>query len=271
MVPNSDQSFSLSSLGLQTLQYNSGATSPSFSGPNTPGANVSIQESGYTIASFNLPKGTGFHYVPTPMLQAGIGLIAHTQLSIRYLPKINTNKYGNYQLFGAAIQHGLNQYIPGGKLLPVKFSIMAGFTDFKASTDLNVQPESGVSNPNNYDATTWSGQMVKTETKAYTINALVGKNLPILSVYAGVGLESSKMTVSTPGSYPITVYDSNPSNSSHKKIAKVDDPVNIKIKGSNTFRALAGFKLKLTVFYLSGTYTISKYSMASIGFGLNFR
>lgn len=273
IVPTSDQTFDLNNLGLQELQYNqnSSTTSPTLSGPKTAGPNVSIKDNGYTIASFNLPGGTGFHYIPAPMIQAGIGLIAHTQLTLRYLPKVNAGKYGNYQLFGFGLQHGLNQYIPEGKLLPVKLSIMFGYTDFKASKDLNVQPEQGVANPDNYDSNTWKGQQIKTETKAYTINALVGKNLPFISVYGGIGIESSKMTASTPGSYPITEFDSNPANSSHKKIGKIDNPINLSIKGENSFRALVGLKLKLAVFYISANYTISKYSIANVGAGFSFR
>lgn len=276
MVPSNDQTFDVNALNLSNLHYQNGPqNSPTFSGPKESGATFTVQQQlngqTYNIGNITLPKGTGFHFVPTPMLQAGIGLIAHTQITIRYLPKTNLKKYGNYQLFGVGIQHGLNQYLPGGKLLPVKLSIMAGYTDFKASGNLTVNPMVDGNTTDSYPSSTWDGQQVKTETKAFTVNALVGKNLPIIAVYAGVGYESSKMSTSTPGSYPLTVPDPTSSNVNHKKVVKIDTPVDIKIKGANSFRALVGFKLKLTIFYISGTYTISKYTMANVGFGLNFR
>lgn len=279
LVPTSDQTFNVNALNLQHLQVSNGSSteSPTFSGPKSSGPTLNIQQqyngNTYNLGSITLPSGTGFHFVPTPMLQAGVGLIAHTQITLRYLPKTNLHKYGEYQLFGFAIQHGLNQYIPGGKLLPVKFSIMVGYTDFKASdSNINITPSSNQSNTvNSYSSTEWNGQQIKSETKAYTINAIVGKNLPIIAVYGGLGYEAAKMTANTLGNYPIVVPDPTTNNPTQKKVEALTDPINLSIKDSNSFRAFVGFKLKLTVFYISANYTISKYSVASAGFGLNFR
>ncbi|HKJ44768.1 MAG TPA: DUF6588 family protein [Balneolales bacterium] len=272
-VPTTDQSFDAAKLNLQRLQYdtNSPEMSPTLAGAKQSGSTFNIVDQGYNLGSVTMPKGTGYSFVPSPMFKVGIGLIHDTEIMIRYLPQVNIKNYGKMNLYGFGIKHGLNQWIPGGKLLPVNLSVMFGYTDFKASSDLSVNPQTDANTSNQYDGSTWQGQQVKTETKAYTVNALVGKSLPIIAVYAGVGIESSKMTVATPGNYPITVPDPTQTNPNHKKIDKLSDPVDINIKGANTFHAIVGARLRFLIFSLSASYTMANYSIANVGVGISFR
>ncbi|HKJ34828.1 MAG TPA: DUF6588 family protein [Balneolales bacterium] len=272
-IPSSDQSFNAANLKLQRLQYdqNSPQMSSTIGGPKQMGSKFNIVDQGYNLGSITMPEGTGYHFIPSPMIQVGVGLIHHTDIMIRFLPNIKVPNYGRFHLYGFGIKHGLNQWIPGGKFLPVNLSIMAGFTDFKANSGLNVQPQDGPNTTDSYDPSTWNGQKITTETKAYTINALVGKSLPILAVYAGVGYESSKMTVATPGNYPVTVPAPTQANPSHKKIDKLVRPIAFSIKGANSFRALVGLRIHVLIFSLSANYTIANYSMANVGFGFSFR
>lgn len=277
LIPTSDKNFNAAKLNLKNLQYdsNSPSMSPTIGGAKHSGTTFDIYKNyngkQYNLGKVTMPKGTGLSFIPTPMIQADVGLVHHTEIMLRYLPTFKVPKYGTFSLYGFGIKHGLNQWIPGGKFLPVNLSLMAGFTDFKAHTGLNVQPETGSNISDPYQPSTWNGQQVRTETKAFTINAIAGKTLPIFAAYVGVGYESSKMNVATPGNYPITVPDPTPTNTSHKKIDKITKPVNFSIKDANTFHALVGIRLHVLIFSLSANYTIGNYSIAHVGLGFSFR
>ena len=78
IVPGSAGTFDISSIGLSTTLSGSG-TASTVSGPNTDGPQMTYNSGGYTLASFKTPPGTGWKYIPVPMLQVGIGLPLGTE------------------------------------------------------------------------------------------------------------------------------------------------------------------------------------------------
>lgn len=113
-------------------------------------------------------------------------------------------------------------------------------------------------------------------TDAWTINALVGKSLPVISVYAGVGYETSTLNVTTPGSYPTVIPNDafdpqNPDQEEPFIVDAVDEPIDLSIDGDNGFRTLAGFRMRFAIFHVSGSYTLSNYSSYNLGVGISFR
>lgn len=227
------------------------------------------------LFSFELPDGTGFSYAPSPMIQATAGLIRDTDLSLRLVPSVSAPDVdGSVSLFGLGAKHGLNQYLPGGALLPVDLSIQLGYTQFNFDIGTDVQPESGSDIYNPYDDSEWENQEVTLKASGYTVNLLVGKNLPVLSVFGGLGFQSSTTDVNVKGSYPVTVpneeYDAS-SNPDPKAIEAITDPLNLSIDGENSVHALAGFRVRLGFIAVSGSYTLSNYPVANVGVGLSFR
>lgn len=285
MVPGSDQSFDVTAIGLQELSYDSGPTvTPTINGtdnaaPTRIVLEKQVQGQTYTFADFNMPQGTGFSYVPSPLLQVGIGTIKDTELDIRYMPETkipSTDVHVN--MIGLALKHGINQWLPGGKYLPVDLSVMAGYSENSITSGFDVQPYVDNDTYNDYPASTWDGQKADITTSAFTLDALVGKSLPFISVFGGVGFETSKMTIKTPGSYPLTVpnenYDPNATqgpNSYPKIVEDLKDPIDTQIDGANSVHALAGFTVKMAVFHITGSYTVGSYSVANVGIGFSFR
>jgi len=231
------------------------------------------------LVDFNMPEGSGFGYVPAPIIKAGVGIVKDTELMLRYTPKTEIGDFGSFNLFGVGAKHGINQWLPGGKLLPVNLSVMFGYTSMEVGSDLDLTASDVIQNRNNidnpYDASQWDGQTVELNTDAWTINALVGKSLPIISVYGGVGYEASTFSITTPGSYPTVVpneaFQNDPQNNEPLIVDAVDEPIDVSIDGDNGFRALAGFRLKFTVLHISGSYTLSNYSSYNLGVGISFR
>lgn len=283
-VPAADKVFDVARIEPQFQQlelFSESGITPTIAGDDVTGARIGQM---YThpgtgereeLFSFELPRGTGFPLVPTPMIQGTVGIPNDTDISLRLVPSISVpNADGQVSLFGIGAKHGLNQWIPGGKVLPIDISLQAGYTQFNFDIDANVQPESGSDIRNDFDAGEWENQRLELKSSGYTANLLFGRNLPIVSVFAGVGFQSSTMKIITKGSYPITApnasYD--PETSPEPKaIEALTDPVDISFEGENAVHALAGFRVRLGFIAISGSYTISDYPVANVGVGFSMR
>lgn len=213
--------------------------------------------------------------MPAPVIQASLGVPADSEISVRYVPPVTSgNVDGSVSLYGLGIKHGLNQWFPGGAAFPVDFSIQLGYTEFNFDIDTDVQPENGSDIRNDFTAEEWENQTIELQTSGFVGNLLVGRNFPFISLFAGAGIQSSTSDIITKGSYPITVPNANydPSTSPETKaIESVRDPFDLSIDGENSIHALAGFRIRLGILALSGSYTIADYPVANVGIGLSFR
>lgn len=286
-IPSADQLFNVNDLSFTQLELISGnPVTPTVAGegatntemgaywddPRTPGSND-------VLFSFEVPGGTGFPYTFSPMVQASIGLIKDTDVTLRYIPEVDVPGVdASLGLFGFGIKHGLNQWLPGGKFLPVDVSVQFGYTSFNANSGFEVKPFVHSDTYNSYPSTTWDGQGIEMETTASTFNAIVGKTLPFISVYAGVGYENSKTTFKTPGSYPIVTpnpdynpFSSDPAQNSEKVIKKIDGPIDLEFNGTNSLRGFVGARIKIAILQISASYTLANYSSFNVGFGIGLR
>lgn len=298
VVPTTDQIFNVNDLNLTELVLISGnPETPTIAGANSTDTRLGVlwddprtPQDDDVLFDFEIPSGTDFPYAPAPMIQASVGLIKDTDISLRYIPQTDFNVdpiNSSLGLFGFGVKHGINQWLPGEKLIPVDLSVQFGYTAFNASAGFDVLPQdesSDVFNP--YNDSNWDGQGIDLETKASTFNAIVGKTLPIISVYAGLGIESSKTTITTPGAYPLTspatpddqsqypneIYhpQDNPDGAT-QIIREIDSPIDLEIKGSNSMRAFVGTRIRLTVLQISASYTLANYSTFNVGFGISLR
>lgn len=285
-VPSSDEAFDVAHLEqhFQQLElFSPSGITPTIAGDDVSGARVGQM---YThpvtgqqdeLFSFELPQGTGVPIVPAAMIQGTIGIPNDTDISLRLVPSVTSpNVDGQVSLFGIGAKHGLNQWIPGGTVLPIDISLQVGYTRFNFDIETNVRPESETDNNirDDYSADEWNDQRFELSSSGYTANLLVGRNLPILSVFAGVGFQSSTTEIATKGSYPVTVPNENfdpDSSPQTKAIEALVDPFNISVDGDNSIHALAGFRIRLGFIALSGSYTISDYPVANVGIGISMR
>ncbi|PLX12891.1 MAG: hypothetical protein C0597_12460, partial [Marinilabiliales bacterium] len=150
MIPSSDQSYDASDLELgdpaNGLNVDViGENSPTAAGKKNAGQqliyNQDILGVDVPIASFNLPKGTGFAYTPMPMLQVGVGLMKESELNFRYSPDIEWGNGSKIGLWGVGIKHGIKQWIPALNKLPLfDLTLQGGYTKMKSTTALNFMP-----------------------------------------------------------------------------------------------------------------------------------
>ena len=285
IVPSGDRSFNIDDINFQNLERVGGppeaqtAFGEDMSGPEMGifGTNP-VTGQRQEITRFTMPEGTGYPYVPAPMVQATVGIIKDTDVSIRFMPAVTVDDF-SVSLFGLGFKHGLNQWLPGGALLPVDLSIQLGYTQLTSDYGFELLPDQGndIYNPFSGNPSLWDSQAVEFDATGFTGNILVGKNLPVLSVFGGVGFQTSSITIVSPGSYPITSFnpDFNPADQSEetreKIIERIDDPIDLEFDGSNSIHALAGFRIRLGFIAVSGSYTLSDYPVANVGVGLSFR
>lgn len=295
MIPTDDQTVDLSTLGLSSkVSFPNGNTTPTIAGGKDGNATVRITETvsttvgGQTVsqdvilANLEMPDGLDVPFFPLPMVQAGVGLIFDTDLTVRYFPKTDFGDYGSVELVGASVKHGLDQWIPGGGLLPVNITLQAGFTQFKSSANLSLLPtdysgqQADIANYATYAAKNYDGQQVQFETTAWTANLLVGKKLSLvvigLGAYVGAGIESSTTILKVNGNYPILVPNTSYTLGGPTLMFEdIPDPIDLEFTGANSMRLLGGVRFSLGIFDFFGEYTLSKYPTANAGFAISFR
>jgi len=287
VVPKADKTFSVPDLNLEQLEVASGPSNlqtingKSDVSTTTLAAYETINGQREKLFEFDMPTGTDFGYVPAPELKGAVGIFKDTEVMLRYVPEVDISDYGTFSQYGFGAKHGLNQWLPGGNLLPVNISIMAGYTKQTVSSGFRLTGEDIITNPNQTEnpyanqPETWDGQKIEIDTEAYTINALVGKSLPVIAVYGGVGYEVSTMNIGTPGTYPTIGqnpdYQGGTNNEDPLIVKTLEEPIGLELEGENGLHALAGFRVRFTIFHISASYKLANYSTFNAGFGISFR
>ena len=273
-VPPSAETFDISELDLSPLVTGTGIA-PTVAGPGEEGPEMTVQAEGITLATFRTPPGTGWKIVPVPTATVGIGLPFGTELKGRFIPKINIGDGGNVSLWGAGIMHSIMQYIPGNNLMPFDISAFAGFTRLSGNVKLLLQP----GEPQNYidfnPDTDFGNQQLTATIDALNAGIIGSFNLPVITLYGGLGYSKTRTGVTLKGLYPTPVAVTDPVTphaeyNDNGVIAGEDFPA-IEIENFSGLRANAGIRLKLAIFTFHVDYTRSHYNVLSTGLGISFR
>jgi len=279
-VPDMDKSFDPNKLDLVGIE-SPDLSSPTAMGDNSSGATLNyVQNIGgqdYTLASFDLPKGTGIGFAPAPMLQVGVGLVKGTEVVGRYIPDMKLGSQAEIGLWGIGIKHSIKQWIPAINKLPIlHLSVMGGYTQLTSQTDLSFTPQTYIdaglidqSNVGDY-GNTYDNQVMGLDVSSFSANLIVSANLPVVTFYGGVGINNTKTTLGLSGNYPLLDVENG-----EKVITSKTDPIDMEIEhqgGSRTDpRYNIGMRFKFAVITLHFDYTYSNYSVATAGLGLSFR
>ena len=238
LIPESYKMFSISEIGGNSF---SGGETPTIVGEKEP------SEITYDSSSVKMPSGLNIPVFPVPIVQAGIGLIKDTEISVRYLPKINVGKVEQINLYGLGVKHDLLQWIPGGKILPISLSVQGGYTKFSSSVII----ENVIGDKNNELAF---------DVEAMTVNIILSKKILMFTPYASIGYNSSKSSFKIDGDYAIGALELN-----------AEELANIEYESNTEIRANLGFRFNIAILALQANYTISKYPVATLGAGISFR
>jgi hypothetical protein len=167
--------------------------------------------------------------------------------------------------------HNVTQYIPGTKLLPFDVSVFGGYTKLQGHIPVSLQPGT----PTAY-STAWdfASQRMAASVQAFNISVVGSLNIPVLTVYGGLGYSKTQTKIELEGNYPTPVFVATPTPHSEYNDSGVlsgDELPGIDIKNFSGVRANAGVRFKFAVVTIHIDYTRSQYNVLSAGLGISFR
>lgn len=271
IIPAKDKTFDINSLGLANIKpTNSNQTiAPTFGGDKNLSTGITYTDKG-TGATYNttLPKGVT-QYVPAPQIQLTVGLIKHTDLSVRFIPTVKiTDDVGKVGMFGFGLKHDIIQdFAIKGKEYPFDLAIAFGYTHLNYTKSLDVQPDNGsiVSG-----STDFSNQRLEGHFNGINASLIFSKKIMFFTPFISVGYQKSSTDVSLKGNYPfvtgVTPVTNKPSYTSYA------DPISVNgsYAGLSGTRADLGFQLSLAFFKVYASYGVSSTSYNSFNAGLGF-
>jgi hypothetical protein len=288
-LPSSLKTYDLSTLNLSSLKYNN-PVGPTIAGKDVTGPEMTFTQT-VTLpdkstqdvsVKFNMPKGVNLPIVPTFVIQAGIGLPKGTEIIGRYMPTLKIGDYGKMGLWGIGIKHDLKQWIPVVNKVPFwSMSVLFSYTGFNSS----VKGEFLTPDPNYFYTTglnmdIYNNQKVELKSSAFDASLLLSTNIPVINVYAGLGLVSASSSLKLNGTFPVPdtpkaldVQNSVDNNEDVKLgVKNILDPLDVKMVSKTNFKATVGLRLKLGLLTLHGDYSyLDKMNLFSAGIGLSFR
>lgn len=244
MVPSSKTSYNIKDLNLQTFELEDGSSeiAPNMSGEMSNSDLPVLTDKQYGLTSFTVPNGAGMDYMPCPMIQAAVGLPLKSEIVVRYMPELKYGDLGKVGLWGVALKHNIDHYIPGLSKVPFfNMTLMGGYTQLNGSVTL---PE------NDYLE---NGEL-KIESGAFTTRLLIGANFPFIALYTGVGYGNTSSDFNINGTFG----------------SETGNIIALNYKNSDV-NFNAGMRIRLGIIALHGDYTVGEYSMITAGLGFSFR
>jgi len=271
MVPSSDNNFTIpNNLNVLQLQNPSlGNTSPTIAGGtgNGPSMNVMVNNPltgrDTAVTNFKMPGGLSLKIVSLPIAQLTVGLIKNTDISFRYMPTFNIPGAINASasLWGIGLKHDLIKDFSVLSMIPIDFSIQGGYTGFKSSVGLSLEPDANAIQT----GADYSNQKMEFDVNSYTVNLILSKKLPSVTFYGSVGYEHSSSKFSILGTYPITTLNAN----GQTQVTDITDPVSLNLAGVNGMKANVGVRFRIVIFTLHADYTFASYGGFTTGFGVD--
>ena len=271
-APSSAKKFDVSRLNLNSLSLKPGESNfaPTIAGSKGDGpVMVYSRTVGGTeqTMEFALPPGAGIAVTPMPMIQAAVGLPFNTEIIGRFFPKVEIPDVGRFSMWGIGAKNEFKEFIPGFKMLPINVSFMIGYTQMNSEFDISYKPDTYVSGGSS--ESDYNNQKLALNARGYTARLLVGKSIPVLTVYAGVGYSKSVTDIDLKGRYPGVGFE----NGSLSVTNNADLPINPLSLGFDDSGVSfnAGLRIKLAIIAFHFDYTLGKYPMYNAGVGINFR
>jgi hypothetical protein len=223
-------------------------------------------DNGNQVSTFDLPKGV-IQYVPAPNIQLTVGLVKHTDLTIRTTPTIKiSDDAGSVGVFGFGLKHDIIQdFAKKGAIKPFDLAIAVNYNRLKYSKTLDVKPSNGTTAAPG-QSSDFSNQHIDAVFSGVNIQAIISKKLLFFTPFVSVGYQTAKTNLDVLGNYPIQ--STVPGQGSF--YTTITDPVHINQNSISGLRGDLGFQLNLAIFRIyasvsqGGGYTSGN---AGIGFG----
>lgn len=184
--------------------------------------------SAHDINTLKLCDGIGLDMAPLVIPQVFMGIPFGFEITGRYFPAVELFKeVGELSFWSIGIKNQISKLIP---LCPVAISLQGVYQQFEL------------------------GDIITS--KCTFINAQASKEFIFLTLYGGVGLESTKLTAKY--NYTFQTID-----------GEVTESVKFDIEGENKYRVTAGIRYKLSIIDICADYSIGYYQIIRIGLGFS--
>jgi hypothetical protein len=269
IVPSIDNTYDVSKIGLQN--FSGTGMAPTVSGPDNPLPVLTSRPiSGVAAMSVETPPGSDWGLIPVPSLQVGIGLPLGSELKVRYIPKITVSD-NNISSWGVGLLHSITQYLPGDELLPFDISVFGAYSKLTGNVPISMKPGDPQFYSSMYPSTAWNNQNFKMTTAAWNASAIASFNLPVLTLYGGLGFSKTATTIDLTGNFPLPTPSLSEAGFIYEDAGVVKNFPAIEIENYSGLRANAGLRLKFAVLTWHIDYTWANYSVVSSGLGISFR
>lgn len=273
-IPARDRTFDLNEIGLSKLTLENPAKhiAPTVAGGKGEVPVLQVHDlEGNVISTFSTPEGTGYDILPVPMAQIGFGILPHTDLIGRFVPKMKYNNDGDEMqlgFFGLGVKHNFMEWIPVLKALPFDASIFGSFSKINAQSQISFDP-SDFSEGNVTVTFDKDKQVLEFDTKTTKVGLILSKKIGVLTVFGGIGHSSSETSIDLLGKYIIeTTFDINGTPSTTRD--ELNDPIAVKFSNKNLSMD-AGLRLKLAFFSLFASVNKAEYTSYNAGLSLGYR
>jgi len=250
-VPSTERGFYLLEIDDFDEFYTKIPLSPSIA-PNVSGVSNTLPDiknriSGY---QFQLPNGSDLQNTSIPLISFGIGLPFHTQLNLRYLPKVDLGDIGDVTQYGVSVTHSIKEYIPAFRKVPaLSLSVWGGVS--------NQSNEIGI----DYLSYSDSKQILSGKAFSYSGKVLIGWDVHFLSAYIGAGYGITKVDYALKGNYLV----GDPTLQITEK-----DPLSVRYN-FNQIEYNFGLNAKISFMDVFVEFSPSDYHTVNFGVGYSFR
>jgi len=142
----------------------------------------------YNGAVSEMPNGSGFDQLVSPLVGVSVGISLNTEIAFRYMIPVKDSYSGDAKMWGAAFKHSLKNYLPFIRRTPFLQLALAGNYSYYGSTiDVSYKSQTGQSL--NVDATGYGGKL------------LIGMDMPVFGFIAAVGYNYSENVFDLKGTF----------------------------------------------------------------------
>jgi len=190
-----------------------------------------------------LPDGADLSTIPIPHITASIGLPFGNEVMVRYLAFNNLpDEVGKINLWGVGLKHSVDQYLT--EFFPVDLSVQGVYQSLTVGDIVTVN--------------------------ALSANVQASKKILMLTLYGGLGIESSNLKVNYKANYKDIDEEASIIIGSPVFIDK-EAKVNLDIDAENSVKMTVGLRITPFPFFdIYGDYSIANYSSFNAGIGIGF-
>lgn len=255
-VPSNDQTYDVTKLGLSS---NIGASNPlNTIAPTLAGdkdkstPSMTLYNAGIPVRSFTLPKGTGRRFIPSPQVQATVGLPKGIDVTLRFIPTIKLGDYGSVNMFGIGTRVQLDKFIGKSMIskLPFNLAVAVGYTKLNYNLNLDVQAQ----------GSNYTDQKLEGRFTSFNFQGLISKKILSFTPFIGLGFQTSHTKLDAKGTYPI--------DTGMGQTQTFTNPVSINKVNFSGLHADVGLQMDYFLLHLYGSYSMGHYNSVNVGIGI---